>query len=43
MDAVETIKDAFYESLVEVLNKTSRNYRILLLGDFNARVGHGEH
>ncbi|XP_030754472.1 uncharacterized protein LOC115881203 [Sitophilus oryzae] len=33
------ITDAFYQSLEEVLNKTPIQDRLILMGDFNARVG----
>ena len=39
LDADEEIKDQFYESLHETLCRIKRSDKILLLGDFNARVG----
>lgn len=35
----EGIKDRFYEMLDEALHKVPKNDKILLMGDFNARVG----
>ena len=35
----EGIKDRFYEILDETLHKVPKNDKILLMGDFNARVG----
>lgn len=35
----EDIKDRFYEALDEALHKVPKGDKILLLGDFNARVG----
>ena len=35
----EDIKDQFYESLHEVLSRVRRSDKLVLLGDFNARVG----
>ena len=32
-------KEAFYEKLSEVVQETSKSDKLLLLGDFNARVG----
>ena len=37
--ADEDIKDEFYSSLDQCLNETNKNDKIILLGDFNARVG----
>ncbi|CAE1234835.1 unnamed protein product [Acanthosepion pharaonis] len=39
LDAYEEIKDAFSESLDAALQEVSRTDKIILLGDFNARVG----
>ncbi len=39
LDAEEGIKDAFYESLDTVLLKVPHTDKLVLLGDFNARVG----
>ena len=35
----EETKDQFYDSLINVLSHINRNDKIILLGDFNARVG----
>lgn len=34
----DTVKDCFYEELGEALHKVLKSHKILLLGDFNARV-----
>ena len=39
LDSAEEIKSAFYEQLEDILARTPRNHRLVLLGDFNARVG----
>jgi exonuclease III len=39
LSADEDTKDQFYLSLDEVLNRVDRKDKIVLLGDFNARVG----
>ena len=39
LDSEEAVKDAFYESLDAVLTETPKSDKIILLGDFNARVG----
>ena len=35
----DEVKENFYEDLRNVLNKVPRKDKVLLLGDFNARVG----
>ena len=39
LDSAEEIKSAFYEQLEDILARTPRSHRLVLLGDFNARVG----
>ena len=39
LDADENIKDAFYESLDAALSKIPDSDKLVLMGDFNARVG----
>ena len=39
LDAEELDKDQFYDSLDMALQMIPRNDMIILLGDFNARVG----
>ena len=35
----EEVKDQFYEELTRTLNSVSRHDKLILLGDFNARIG----
>ena len=39
LDSSDDIKDKFYEELTQCLHKIPNREKILLLGDFNARVG----
>ena len=39
LEADETIKDSFYSALDTVLQNISKTDKVVLLGDFNARVG----
>ena len=39
LDSDEATKDAFYNRLDEILRRIPNNDKILLMGDFNARVG----
>ena len=39
LDSEQEIKDAFYEQLEKTLRHIPKHQRIILLGDFNARVG----
>ena len=39
LDADETTKDSFYSALDSVLQNISKTDKVVLLGDFNARVG----
>lgn len=39
LNATEEDKDRFYQNLDEILHKVPRKDKIVLLGDFNARVG----
>ena len=39
LDSEDTIKDSFYESLDATIRSVPRNDKLILLGDFNARVG----
>jgi len=39
MDATDQDKEAFYNSLSEIIRSVPYKHRIILLGDFNARVG----
>lgn len=39
LDKSDDIKDKFYEELSSVISKLKPSEKILLLGDFNARVG----
>ena len=39
LGADEDMKDEFYSSLDQCLNEANKNDKIILLGDFNARVG----
>lgn len=43
LDSSEEIKEAFYERLHEVLRGTHRDDKLILMGDFNARVGRNVH
>ena len=35
----DKVKDKFYNDLDDVFSATPRTYKLILLGDFNARVG----
>ncbi len=39
LDAEHNIKDDFYRALDAILQKTPATDRLILMGDFNARVG----
>ena len=39
MSATSDIKDAFYENLAAIISIVPKNEQLVLLGDFNARVG----
>lgn len=39
LDADQHLKDAFYDQLESTLRQIPNNHRVVLLGDFNARVG----
>ncbi|WP_435336472.1 hypothetical protein, partial [Klebsiella pneumoniae] len=39
LDAEDTAKDSFYEALDATLRSVPANDKLILLGDFNARVG----
>ena len=39
LDSSDDVKDRFYDTLYSTLRRTSQNDKIILLGDFNARVG----
>ena len=39
LDADDEVKEVFYSELDEILTSTHRHDKIILLGDFNARVG----
>ena len=39
LDADDEVKEVFYSELDEILTGTHRHDKIILLGDFNARVG----
>lgn len=43
LDSNEDIKDSFYGHLNEVLRTIPREDKIIILGDFNARVGSNQH
>ena len=42
LNSSDNLKDTFYETLVATLSKIPKRERIILLGDFNARVGRGQ-
>ena len=37
----DEVKDKFYNDLDDIISATSRTHKLILLGDFNARVGTG--
>ena len=39
LDSSDDVKDRFYDTLYSTLRRISQNDKIILLGDFNARVG----
>ena len=39
LDTSDDVKDRFYDSLYSTLRRTSQDDKIILLGDFNARLG----
>ena len=43
LDSEDVIKDSFYELLDSAINQTPREDKLILLGDFNARVGREYH
>ena len=43
LDSEDVTKDSFYELLDSAINQTPREDKLILLGDFNARVGREHH
>ena len=39
LDSSDDVKDRFYDTLYSTLRRISQNYKIVLLSDFNSRVG----
>lgn len=43
LDAQDEVKETFYADLDKTLSKIPKEDKIILLGDFNARVGRNHH
>ncbi len=43
LNSEEEVKETFYACLDETLSRIPKKYKIILLGDFNARVGRDQH
>lgn len=43
LDAQDEVKEAFYADLDKILSEVPKEDKLILLGDFNARVGRNHH